>query len=133
MLIRSLLKYLWAGPASAVGLAVAAISVFAQARVSVHSGVLEVSFRTQDRRSLPFTAITLGHVVIAASLDEQVRLRAHERAHVAQYEVWGPFFLVAYPIESMFQLLLGRRPYLDNRFELQARRRAVRHAPRELQ
>jgi len=60
-------------------------------------------------------------VVIAATPGDQDRLRAHERVHVRQYERWGALLLLAYPAESFWQLLLGRRPYLDNRFEVQAR------------
>jgi hypothetical protein len=33
--------------------------------------------------------------------------------------------LLAYPAESLLQFVLGRRPYEDNRFERQARRRAL--------
>ena len=73
-----------------------------------------------------FSAITFGHVVLAASEQDQNHLRSHERAHVKQYERWGPLFLLAYPAESAMQLLRGRRPYLDNRFEVQAREQAAR-------
>ena len=37
-----------------------------------------------------------------------------------QYERWGPFFLPAYLLSSLVALLLGRDPYLDNRFEREA-------------
>lgn len=90
-------------------------------------GVLEVSLAPRTPvlcravACLPFGAITLGHIVIACSAQQQAALRAHERVHVAQYELWGPIFLLAYPLESLFQLLRGRKAYLDNRFEIAAR------------
>jgi hypothetical protein len=55
-------------------------------------------------------------------------VRAHEQAHVRQYERWGLFFFVAYPAASLWQLLRCRRPYLDNWFEVQARERSG-HCP----
>ena len=50
--------------------------------------------------------------------------RISERAHVRQYELWGAFFLLAYPAASFWQLLQGRRAYFDNWFEVQARKKA---------
>jgi hypothetical protein len=125
----TLLRYLWAAPATALGLLLAlpALAIGA-ARIAVHTGVLEVTLvgrRWRARglsRHWPFVAITFGHVVIARSLGIQRSVRAHERVHVAQYERLGPLFLLAYPLESLLQLLRGRRPYLDNRFEREARR-----------
>ena len=37
-----------------------------------------------------------------------------------QYERWGPFFIPAYLLSSLVQLLRRRDPYLDNRFEREA-------------
>lgn len=121
------LKYAWASPATALGLAVAAYAKLAGSPVRVKHGLVEVALRPgrpahgPRRARLPFCAITLGHVVIARCEEDHDRCRAHERVHVAQYERWGPLFLVAYPAESFYQLLRGRRPYLDNRFEVAAR------------
>ena len=97
------------------------------AKIQRVSGVLEVNLDPRSRAlckavsCLPFTAITFGHVVLACNAQEQAALRRHERVHVAQYELWGPVFLLAYPLESLFQLLRGRKAYLDNRFEVAAR------------
>jgi hypothetical protein len=136
VVVATLLRYLWASPASAIGVA-AAFPLWAfGARGAVRSGVLEVTLQSRNAglasNLLPFQAITLGHVVIATGELHQESLRAHERVHVKQYEHWGPVFLLAYPAESLFQLLRGRRPYLDNRFELQARELSETHsiAPR---
>jgi hypothetical protein len=92
------------------------------------AGVVEVSLRhdcaplgTKSLRNLPFAAITLGHLVIGCSHVSLESLRVHEHTHVRQYERWGIFFLIAYPVASACMLLLGRKPYLDNPFEVQAR------------
>ena len=120
-------KYIWASPASVLGVCAAGIASLAGAEIKRVCGVLEVSLAPRGAvlckavACLPFSAITFGHVVIACSAEEQAALRVHERVHVAQYELWGPFFLLAYPLESLYQLLSGRRPYLDNRFETAAR------------
>lgn len=95
-------------------------------------GVIEVALREpgQSRRflrALPFSGITFGHTVIATTAQELDRLRVHEHEHVRQYELWGVAFFLAYPLESLWQLLRGRRPYLDNRFEIQARAKEGRN------
>lgn len=125
------LKYIWAAPASALGVVLALPALLSGARIARQAGVVEITLREESaarggpRPRLPFRAITFGHVVIAVGADAQRRLRSHERAHVAQYERLGALFLLAYPAESLFQLLRGRRPYLDNRFEREARRLAA--------
>ena len=128
MVLPPPIKYLWALPASLLGLVVAAFAKVLGARVAVIRGVVEITLAPRNAltRRLSgrgrISAITFGHVVIAASAEDQTRLRSYERVHVAQYEKWGPLFLLAYSAESVFQLLRGRRPYIDNRFEVQARR-----------
>ena len=121
------LKYIWASPASALGIFAASLASVVGAKFKRVSGVLEVSLAPRSAAlckavaCLPIAAITLGHVVIACSAHEQSAHRAHERVHVAQYELWGPLFLVAYPLESLYQWLCGRQAYLDNRFEKAAK------------
>jgi hypothetical protein len=121
------LKLLWAAPASAVGIVLAALLGVTGGRACLRAGVLEVTWRSSlsacPRFALryPFRAITLGHVVLAFTHQELEVMRAHELAHVRQYELWGPFFLPAYAASSAWQLLRGRDPYMDNWFEVQAR------------
>jgi hypothetical protein len=67
-----------------------------------------------------FGALTLGHVILGVSQARLEALRAHERVHVRQYELWGPFFLPAYALSSLWQAVRGRRAYRDNFFEMQA-------------
>lgn len=122
----TLWRLMWAAPCSAVGLLLAVLLWPLGARTQRVQGVLEVAIRPTDpprawRAAVPFTAITLGHVVIGLSPQELHRLRTHERVHVAQYERWGLLFFVGYPLASLWQLLRGRRAYWDNPFEVQAR------------
>jgi hypothetical protein len=113
---RSAWGYLWAGPNSLVGLAAA---VTTRARPVRWRGVLLFE---EGRGGLArflrwrgFTAITLGHVIVA---NERLsdRLLAHELEHVAQHERWGPLY---YPV----YLLASLRGYRRNPFE-----RAASHA-----
>jgi hypothetical protein len=125
-----LARYVWAAPCTAVGLLIALPAIVAGARVARVDGVLEVTVARQGKppgrwlRALPFCAITFGHVVIGVHRHELGRLRAHEHAHVRQYERWGALFLLAYPASSLVQWLRGGSAYKDNRFEVQARREA---------
>lgn len=122
-------RRLWAAPASLLGLALALSWLALGGRMALRDGVLEVTAPARPgrtgrrrRRAALFDAITFGHVVLARSAAAHEALRAHERVHVRQYETWGPLFLVAYPAESLLQAARGRRAYLDNRFEVEARR-----------
>jgi hypothetical protein len=128
--MRRLLRYAWAAPCTLVGLLLAAPTFLFGAKTRVVDGVVEVAnplFEdSNDRKGWPFRAITFGHVVIAGSFADLDLLRAHEQAHVRQYERWGIVFFIAYPLSSLWQLLRGRRAYFDNWFEVQARAHAAR-------
>ena len=126
--MRRALSYLWTAPCTVLGLAVAVtLSLFLGARCQMIDGVVEIcparrtGVAARLLRRAPFAAITFGHVVLGRSLHELALLRAHEHAHVRQYERWGLLFLAAYPLASAWQLLAGRRPYRDNPFEVEAR------------
>jgi hypothetical protein len=127
--VPRLLRYAWASPCTALGLCLAAPAFLAGARACIADGVVEVALSRHGREAwlskLPFVAITFGHAVIGTTAQELERLRPHEHEHVRQYERWGPVFLAAYPLESLWQMLRGRRAYFDNRFERQARAREV--------
>jgi hypothetical protein len=128
------IRYLWAAPCTLAGLMLIAPAFLVGAFARRVDGVIEIAAPAamQGSRwleSLPFNAITLGHMVFATSVMELERLRAHEHAHVRQYEQWGIFFLLAYPAASVWQWLRGRRAYVDNWFEVQARRTAGQDPP----
>lgn len=46
----------------------------------------------------------------------------HELVHVDQYGRWGPFFIPAYLVASLWARLKGHEAYRDNPFELAAAR-----------
>ena len=125
------IRYLWASPASLVGLAGATVAFACGARAHYLDGVLEVGGGRLRAllRNVPmldgFEAITLGHVVIGLDDAALERSRAHERVHVAQYERWGVLFFAAYLGSSLIAFLQGRDPYHDNRFEREACSRAA--------
>jgi hypothetical protein len=120
------LRYLWPAPWTLVGLALALPMLALGAQARRVQGVFEVSGGWLGRRAArglgPYNlvAITLGHVVLGGSPALMDELRIHERAHVRQYERWGPLFVPAYWADSLWQILRGRHPYRDNRFERQA-------------
>lgn len=124
------LRYLWALPATLVGLVLGTIAYLLGATAHVRNGVLEVAGGRLIRvvSAIPclkhVLALTLGHVVIGIShalLDEE---RPHEHAHVRQYERWGVLLFPLYIASSLAQIVRGGHPYRDNRFERQAFRAA---------
>ena len=123
-------RYVWAAPATLVGLVGAAFALAAGASARRVEGTLEVGgghvrgFVMRLPEGCRFGAITLGHVIIGLDAEVLARARAHERVHVRQYERWGPLFFPLYAASSLWQLALGRDPYRDNRFEREAFERA---------
>ena len=122
-----LLRYLWAGPASCLGLLLAALCVAAGGHISWHTGVLEVEGRllSWGLRHLTLleggaSAITFGHVVLGTSRTALDSTRAHERVHVQQYERCGPLFIPLYVAASLLAAVSGRHAYYDNPFEREA-------------
>lgn len=122
-LVSTIARYAWASPWSLLGLLLLGLVWLRGGRIGVNAGVMEASLSRPPRWVGRFGAITLGHVVLAASPGALERLRAHEHEHVRQYERWGPAFVPAYAISSLLQWLHGRDPYWHNRFERQARAR----------
>jgi hypothetical protein len=60
-------------------------------------------------------------VVVGIDETALAESREHERAHVRQYERFGPLFLPLYAASSLWAALRGGRMYWDNHFERQAR------------
>lgn len=121
-----ILRYLWASPASVLGLLLAAVAICLGATCRVADGVVEVAGGRFSRlfpllpRVFHFEAITFGHVVIGLDHSLLAQLRTHEHVHVRQYERWGILLIPLYVGSSAVQRLRGRNPYLHNRFELEA-------------
>jgi hypothetical protein len=121
-------RYLWASPATVIGLGAAVLAVRTGGSTQVVNGVLEVSggrfLRFLLERCTPLkggaSAMTLGHVIIARNRDLLNQTRAHERVHVRQCERWGPLFIPAYFAASLLAWARGQHPYLDNHFEREA-------------
>ena len=129
--IPTLLKILWASPATAIGLVVGLAGLASRGGVQRRGRVIEFwgGAVTWLLRNAPLVrgaaALTLGHVVLGVDREALDDTRDHELVHIAQYERWGPIFLPAYGLCSLVLWLAGRQPYWDNPFE----RAAYRQAP----
>ncbi len=122
-----LIVRLWSLPTSLLGLAIVAVTLFTRGRAGIHTGVIEAhggfaSLLLRRFTLLPggASAMTLGHVVIARTAETLATTRAHERVHVRQCERWGPFFLPAYVLCSVWIFLRRGDAYRDNPFEREA-------------
>jgi hypothetical protein len=121
------LRYAWSLPNTTLGAILVAGAVVTGGRARAVSGVLEahgglVTFFLRRLVPLPggASAMTLGHVVVGRDVASLDRTRSHERAHVRQFEQWGPFFLPAYLAASVIATLRRRHYYRDNWFEKEA-------------
>ena len=119
-------KYLWALPVTVMGLALAALALRG-GRAQIVDGVLEVHgpwLKALLTAGVPLAggaaAITFGHVVIGQDAHALDWTRAHERVHVRQCERWGPAFLPAYLLASVWAIMSGGHYYADNAFEREA-------------
>lgn len=122
-----LLRYLWALPGTLLGLPFLGVAILTGGRVFVRRGIVEVHGGVVAwllRRCVPIrggaAALTLGHVVLGRSAAALAESRSHERIHVRQYERWGPLFLPAYLLASLYLLLSRRDYYHENPFEREA-------------
>jgi len=127
--VKRTLIYLWTLPTTCAGLVFIPLALLTGGGVQLVDGVLEVCGGAVSAFLQHCTlvkggasAMTLGHVVLGRDRSILAETRAHERVHVRQAERWGPLFLPAYVLASLVQFLRGRRPYLDNPFEVQAYR-----------
>ena len=123
--------YLWAAPASLLGLSLVPIALLQGGSYRVVRGVVEAhggAITWLLRRGLPWAgpaaAMTLGHVVWGCDRECLEWSREHERVHVAQCERWGPFFIPAYLLASLVAHLRGFDPYRHNPFEREAYERS---------
>ena len=127
MLKRTHFLYLWAAPWSLFG---ALLSVFFRRRVVVRGVLLAEGAAWPRRLGWNYRAITFGHTVLSVDELDPGTLE-HELVHVRQYERWGPLFVPAYLLASLFAWLKGRHHYRDNPFEVSARELAARRPGHE--
>lgn len=118
------MAYLWAGPTTLLGLIVAALTALTHGRCEIREGILAVSGGFArwflSSRLVRAKAMALGHVILSLGPRELERYWAHERQHVRQAERWGPAFIPAYLLASVWAFLKGRDYYTDNWFEKDA-------------
>ncbi len=125
-MIGRIFSYAWASPNTLLGMIAGGAMLCFGARARRVQGCVEFSgglagsFIKSPAIACPYRAVTLGHVILATDATSLDCAREHEQVHVRQYERWGPFFLPAYLVSSVWQLLCGRRCYRDNYFERQA-------------
>jgi hypothetical protein len=121
-----LVGYLWAFPVTALGLLFSLLFARLEsvdAEYILHFVVQPGTPLAWYVRRFNIAAFTLGAVVTYAREEgpRQVRLVRHERAHVMQTLALGPLFLPLYVLASLWELVRGNHPYLDNWFEVRAR------------
>jgi hypothetical protein len=126
-MLGRILRYLWASPATLLGLPFLPLAWVSGGGWQVVQGVLEIHGGLVARflrRGLPWVgpgaAMTLGHVILGqnrACLDHS---RRHEHVHVRQFERWGPLMIPLYLLASLIAWRRGYDPYLDNPFEREA-------------
>jgi hypothetical protein len=124
------LSVVWAGPNTGLGLLVGGLGLLSGGRVRWRDGCIEfwggaVTWLLHRFPIRPI-AMTLGHVVLGIHREALHQAGPHERIHVRQYERWGPLFLPAYGLASLWVWCRGGNAYLDNPFEVEAYRDAPR-------
>jgi hypothetical protein len=127
-LISRGLVYAWASPTTLVGLTAGALTLATGGQVQIRRGALEFhggfSRWFLERRMVHASAMTLGHAIIGRDPECLDRCRDHEQAHVRQVELWGGAFIPVYLLASLWAHARGYHYYLDNWFEVDARRAA---------
>jgi hypothetical protein len=120
-------RYLWAFPATFLGLLFAPVAwlsggkvAWVQGALEIHGGLVTALLRRGLPGFAPAAAMTLGHVILARDQKCLDHSRNHEHVHVRQYERWGPLMLPLYLAASLGLFLRGLDPYLDNPFEREA-------------
>lgn len=124
--VQGVAGYLWASPATGLGLLGASLALW-RGHVGLRQGVVEahgpaLRWALTHLSVMPggIAAITLGHVVLGRDAQAIDMTRAHERVHVRQYERWGIVMLPAYVLASFWAWARGAHFYFDNPFERQA-------------
>ena len=126
--IARFLLYLWPLPNTLLGLFVGLLPLMGRRTLVLRRGTLGI-YGPGIKRLLSLApipggaiAITFGHVILAADMTTYEDSFEHEWIHVKQYLWWGPFFIPAYLLNSLWHWLIGDGMYVDNDFERQARK-----------
>jgi hypothetical protein len=122
------IQYLWALPATALGIVLASLALISGGRIQCVAGAIEAYGGLVTlilRRGMPWlangaSAIALGHVILGRDQECLAHSRRHEHVHIRQYERWGPLMLPLYTAASVLCWWRGQDPYLDNPFEVEA-------------
>jgi hypothetical protein len=132
MLLRAA-AYAWAAPTTALGLLAGGITLATGGKAQHRNGALEFhgGFARWFLSKTPIraSAMTIGHVILGRDPECLDGCRDHEQVHVRQAERWGPLFIPAYLLASAMAAAQGRHFYLDNVFELEARRKCAPEFP----
>jgi hypothetical protein len=124
-LLQKVVKVLliaWTFPNTVLGILIGGLGIVTGGKFQIIGGCLEFhggiikSILSKNR----IAAMTLGHTIIGQTPEEMRIVRKHEQAHVRQYERWGPFFIPAYLLCSLYLIIRGREYYRNNPFEIEA-------------
>lgn len=126
------LGYLWAAPNTLAALLIfGGLALASRGRLRIRRGVVEISggavaWFLRRGTVLPggAAAMTLGHVILGTDDATLDHVRDHEHVHVGQYTRWGPLFIPAYLLASLWAAVRGNHFYRDNPFERAAFTRA---------
>ena len=119
--LPTIARHLWAGPVTLLGLLAAAASLsLPRVRGSILISRSGRGFAYWFLTRRGYSAITLGHLVLMTPMTTEDVL-SHEMVHVRQTERWGPLFPPAYLAAMLLARSMGKDPYWDNPFEVEAR------------
>ncbi len=125
--LRSLL-YVWPLPNTFIGLLVGTLPFLGKRSFTIRRGIV-IIYGPAMKRLLALVpipggaiAITFGHVILAINESSFESSFEHEWIHIRQYIWWGPLFIPAYLLNSLWHWMRGEELYADNDFERQARK-----------
>lgn len=124
MFLLKFLAIIWTAPNTLLGILLGLVSFPFGGKVRWIRGAIEFhgGLTTWILKKLPnnIHAMTLGHSIIGVAAHSLDLARDHEHVHIRQYERWGPFFIPAYLLSSLYMRLKGKDAYYDNPFEVEA-------------
>ena len=123
--LLKLIGVIWTLPNTLFGSLIGLVGVLAGGKmqfvggaIEYHGGLIRWLFSKLPQKNIH--AMTLGHTILGINAQSLQVAREHEHVHVRQYERWGPLFIPAYLLSSLYMKLKGKDPYFDNPFEVEA-------------